>query len=176
MVYIKKITMRGFKSYGSRKVSVSFSKGFTCIVGPNGSGKSNVVDAISFVLGRLSTKSMRADVLTDLIFGGYKSKLGAKLAEVSIYFDNKDGTFPSERKEVVISRTVDLSGKSVYRLNRKRETRGYILDILSQIEIFPEGHNLVMQGDVAKFIKMNRWERRGVIEEISGILEYNEKR
>ncbi|MFQ6087293.1 MAG: chromosome segregation protein SMC [Candidatus Methanofastidiosia archaeon] len=176
MVYIKKITMRGFKSYGSRKVSVSFSKGFTCIVGPNGSGKSNVVDAISFVLGRLSTKSMRADVLTDLIFGGYKSKLGAKLAEVSIYFDNKDGTFPSERKEVVISRTVDLSGKSVYRLNRKRETRGYILDMLSQIGIFPEGHNLVMQGDVARFIKMNRWERRGVIEEISGILEYNEKR
>lgn len=176
MVYIKKITTKGFKSYGNRVISVSLSKNFTCIVGPNGSGKSNIIDAVSFVLGRLSTKSMRAVVLSDLIFTGSKDMNPAKYAEVSLYLDNTDNALPFDRKEVIISRSVDASGKSVYRVNRKRETRTYVLDILSQVSIFPEGHNIVMQGDITRFIKMSSWERRGVIEEISGIAEYNERR
>ena len=176
MVYIKKITSKGFKSYGNRTVSVVMSKNFTSIVGPNGSGKSNIIDAISFVLGRLSTKSMRAVVLSDLIFTGSKKMNPAKYAEVSLYLDNAQGELPFDRKEVIISRSVDTSGKSVYRINRKRETRTYVLDVLSQIGIFPEGHNIVMQGDITRFIKMSSWERRGVIEEISGIAEYSERR
>ncbi|MBU6996108.1 MAG: chromosome segregation protein SMC [Theionarchaea archaeon] len=176
MVYIKKITTKGFKSYGNRTVSVTLSKDFTCIVGPNGSGKSNIIDAVSFVLGRLSTKSMRAVVLSDLIFAGSKKMNPARYAEVSLYLDNSNDELPFERKEVIISRSVDTSGKSVYRINRKRETRTYVLDVLSQVGIFPEGHNIVMQGDITRFIKMSSWERRGVIEEISGIAEYNERR
>lgn len=176
MVHIKKITTKGFKSYGNRRISVKLSPNFTCIVGPNGSGKSNVIDAVSFVLGRLSTKSMRASVLADLIFTGSKNMNPAKYAEVSIYLDNTDGELPFERKEVIISRNVDMSGKSVYRVNRKRETRTYVLDILSQVGIFPEGHNIIMQGDITRFIKMSPWERRGVIEEISGIAEYQERK
>jgi chromosome segregation protein len=176
MVYVKKITSKGFKSYGNRTVSVKLSQNFTCIVGPNGSGKSNIIDAVSFVLGRLSTKSMRAVVLADLIFTGSKKMNPAKYAEVSLYLDNSDNRLPFDRKEVIISRSVDTSGKSVYRVNRKRETRTYVLDILSQVGIFPEGHNIIMQGDITRFIKMSSWERRGVIEEISGIAEYNERR
>lgn len=176
MVYIKKITTKGFKSYGNRIVSVTLSKNFTCIVGPNGSGKSNIIDAVSFVLGRLSTKSMRAVVLSDLIFTGSKKMNPAKYAEVSLYLDNSDNALPFDRKEVIISRSVDASGKSVYRVNRKRETRTYVLDILSHVSVFPEGHNIIMQGDITRFIKMSSWERRGVIEEISGIAEYNERR
>jgi chromosome segregation protein len=176
MVYIKKITTKGFKSYGNRIVSVTLSRNFTSIVGPNGSGKSNIIDAVSFVLGRLSTKSMRAEVLADLIFTGSKKMNPAKYAEVSLYLDNSDDELPFDRKEVIISRSVDASGKSVYRINRKRETRTYVLDILSQVGIFPEGHNIIMQGDITRFIKMSSWERRGVIEEISGIAEYNERR
>jgi chromosome segregation protein len=176
MVYIKKITTKGFKSYGNRTVSVTFSKNFTSIVGPNGSGKSNIIDAISFVLGRLSTKSMRAVVLSDLIFTGSKKMNPAKYAEVSLYLDNSHGELPFDRKQVIISRSVDTSGKSVYRVNRKRETRTYVVDILSQIGVFPEGHNIIMQGDITRFIKMSSWERRGVIEEISGIAEYSERR
>ncbi|MBU7018666.1 MAG: chromosome segregation protein SMC [Theionarchaea archaeon] len=176
MVYIKKITTKGFKSYGNRIVSVTLSRNFTSIVGPNGSGKSNIIDAVSFVLGRLSTKSMRAEVLSDLIFTGSKKMNPAKYADVSLYLDNSDDELPFDRKEVIISRSVDASGKSVYRINRKRETRTYVLDILSQVGIFPEGHNIIMQGDITRFIKMSSWERRGVIEEISGIAEYNERR
>ena len=176
MVYVKKITTKGFKSYGNRVISVKLSQDFTCIVGPNGSGKSNIIDAVSFVLGRLSTKSLRASVLADLIFAGSKQMNPAKYAEVSIYLDNTDNALPFDRKEVIISRSVDASGKSVYRVNRKRETRTYVLDILSQVGIFPEGHNIIMQGDITRFIKMSSWERRGVIEEISGISEYHERR
>jgi chromosome segregation protein len=176
MVYIKKITTKGFKSYGNRTVSVALSRNFTSIVGPNGSGKSNIIDAISFVLGRLSTKSMRAVILSDLIFTGSKKMNPAKYAEVSLYLDNSQGELPFDRKEVIISRSVDTSGKSVYRINRKRETRTYVVDVLSQIGVFPEGHNIIMQGDITRFIKMSSWERRGVIEEISGIAEYSERR
>ncbi len=176
MVCIQKITTKGFKSYGSRVVSVTLSRNFTCIVGPNGSGKSNIIDAVSFVLGRLSTKSLRAEVLSDLIFAGTKKMNPAKYTEVSLHLDNTDGSLPFDRKEVIISRSVDTTGKSVYRVNRKRETRTYVLDILSQVGIFPEGHNLIMQGDITRFIKMSSWERRSVIEEISGIAEYNERR
>lgn len=176
MVYIKKITTKGFKSYGNRTVSVGLSRNFTSIVGPNGSGKSNIIDAISFVLGRLSTKSMRAVILSDLIFTGSKKMNPAKYAEVSLYLDNSNGELPFDRKEVIISRSVDTTGKSVYRINRKRETRTYVVDVLSQIGIFPEGHNIIMQGDITRFIKMSSWERRGIIEEISGIAEYSERR
>lgn len=176
MVYITKITTKGFKSYGNRTISVKLSENFTAIVGPNGSGKSNIIDAVSFVLGRLSTKSLRAVVLSDLIFTGSKKMNPAKYAEVSLYLDNSDGKLPFDRKEVIVSRSIDPSGKSVYRVNRKRETRTYVLDVLSQVGIFPEGHNIIMQGDITRFIKMSSWERRGVIEEISGIAEYNERR
>jgi len=176
IVYIKKITMKGFKSYGNRKITVPFHKGFTCVVGPNGSGKSNIFDAISFVLGRMSAKSMRAGSISDLVFAGTNKQKPAQYTEVSMLFDNTNRIFPYEKDEVVISRKVDKSGKSVYRVNNKRETRTYVLDLLNLVGLTPDGYNMIAQGDITRFVKMSSFDRRAIIEEISGIQEYDEKK
>ncbi len=176
MPYIEKIEMKGFKSYGNKKVVIPLSKGFTAIVGANGSGKSNIGDAILFVLGGLSAKAMRATRISDLIFAGNKAEPPAKYAEVTIYFNNEDRGFPIDEDEVVIKRRVYPDGRSNYWLNGKRATRSEILDLLSAAMISPEGYNLVLQGDITKFIKMSPTERRLIIDEISGIAEYDAKK
>lgn len=176
MPYIEKIEMKGFKSYGNKKVVVPLSKGFTAIVGANGSGKSNIGDAVLFVLGGLSAKAMRATRISDLIFAGNKAEPAAKYAEVAMYFNNEDRGFPLDEDEVVIKRRVYPDGRSAYWLNGKRATRSEILDLLSAAMISPEGYNLVLQGDITKFIKMSATERRLIIDEISGIAEYDAKK
>ncbi|WP_456393938.1 chromosome segregation protein SMC [Thermococcus sp.] len=176
MPYIEKLEMKGFKSYGNRKVVVPFSKGFTAIVGANGSGKSNIGDAVLFVLGGLSAKAMRATRISDLIFAGTKTEAPSKYAEVAMYFNNEDRGFPLDEDEVVIKRRVYPDGRSTYWLNGKRTSRSDILDILSAAMISPEGYNLVLQGDITKFIKMSPTERRLIIDEISGIAEYDSKK
>ena len=176
MPYIEKLEMKGFKSYGNRKVVVPFSRGFTAIVGANGSGKSNMGDAVLFVLGGLSAKAMRATRISDLIFAGTKSESPAKYAEVAMYFNNEDRGFPIDEDEIVIKRRVYPDGRSTYWLNGKRTSRSDILDILSAAMISPEGYNLVLQGDITKFIKMSPLERRLIIDEISGIAEYDSKK
>ena len=176
MPYIEKIEMKGFKSYGNRKVVVPLSKKFTAVVGANGSGKSNIGDAVLFVLGGLSAKAMRATRISDLIFAGSKGEPPAKFAEVAMYFNNEDRGFPINEDEVVIKRRVYPDGRSTYWLNGKRTSRSEILDVLSAAMISPEGYNLVLQGDITKFIKMSPTERRQIIDEISGIAEYDAKK
>ncbi|AFK23293.1 chromosome segregation protein SMC [Pyrococcus sp. ST04] len=176
MPYIEKLELKGFKSYGNKKVVIPFSKGFTAIVGANGSGKSNIGDAILFVLGGLSAKAMRATRISDLIFAGTKSEPPAKYAEVAIYFNNEDRGFPIDEDEVVIKRRVYPDGRSTYWLNGRRATRSEILDLLSAAMISPEGYNIVLQGDITKFIKMSPIERRLIIDDISGIAEYDAKK
>ncbi|MHC1604648.1 MAG: chromosome segregation protein SMC [Candidatus Methanofastidiosia archaeon] len=176
IVYIKKVTMKGFKSYGNRKISVPLHRGFTCIVGPNGSGKSNIFDAVSFVLGRMSAKAMRAGSIADIVFAGTEKHRPAEYADVNIYFDNVGREFPIDKDEVIISRRVDKSGKSVYRFNNRRETRTYVVDMLNHAGMNPDGYNMVAQGDITRFIEMSSFERRMIIEEISGIQEYDEKK
>ncbi|CAB49281.1 chromosome segregation protein SMC [Pyrococcus abyssi] len=176
MPYIEKLELKGFKSYGNRKVVIPFSKGFTAIVGANGSGKSNIGDAILFVLGGLSAKAMRASRISDLIFAGSKSEPPAKYAEVAIYFNNEDRGFPIDEDEVVIKRRVYPDGRSSYWLNGRRATRSEILDVLSAAMISPEGYNIILQGDITKFIKMSPLERRLILDDISGIAEYDAKK
>ena len=139
MPYIEKIEMKGFKSYGNRKVVVPLSKKFTAVVGANGSGKSNIGDAVLFVLGGLSAKAMRATRISDLIFAGSKGEPPAKFAEVAMYFNNEDRGFPLDEDEVVIKRRVYPDGRSTYWLNGKRTSRSEILDVLSAAMISPEG-------------------------------------
>jgi len=166
--------MHNFKSF--KRVAIPILPGFTAIVGPNGSGKSNIVDAICFVLGRSSSKSLRAERFSDLIFNGGKSGKAAEHAEVSLYVDNSDRKIPLESKEIKITRSLDTSGKSVYRLNDRNTSRTEILDILLAAMIQPDGHNIVLQGDVTGLIEMTPIERRGIIDEIAGIAEYDEKK
>ena len=167
--------MTGFKSFAD-KVTIPFPEGFNTICGPNGAGKSNVVDAITFVLGTVSAKSIRAQKLQNLIFNGGKSRKPAEFCEVTLYLDNSDGKIPNYEKEVKLTRRITRSGISVYKLNGKTETRSKILDLMANANLSPEGYNIIMQGDVTKIIEMGPVERRGVIDEISGIAEFDEKK
>lgn len=175
MVYIKKIILQGFKSF-NRKTIIPFIKGLNVIVGPNGSGKSNIIDAICFVLGKISAKQMRADKLSELIFRGNEYKKPAEIASVSIIFDNSDRIFPIDSDEVIITRKVNRKGHTLYKINDKTETRERVLEILSFANLRPDGFNIILQGDVTRIIEMSEEERREIIDQLSGIYEYNQRK
>jgi len=174
MIRLDRITMQGFKSFANR-VTIPFPEGFNCVCGPNGSGKSNIVDAIMFVLGTSSARSIRASKLQNLVFNGGKSRKPADSCEVSLYIKN-DGKKLGEEEEIKITRKVSRSGISIYKLNGKTVTRTKILDMLKNANLSPEGYNIIMQGDVTRIIEMSSNERREVIDEISGIAEFDEKK
>ena len=175
MTKINKIVMNGFKSF-AKHTELLFGPQFNVVLGPNGSGKSNILDALCFVLGKSSAKSMRAEKSSNLIYNGGKSKTAAKKGEVSIYFDNESKIFPTEDKEVKVTRVVLQSGQSMYKINDKARTRQQILDLLNVAKINPDGYNIILQGDIVKFVEMSTVERRMLIEEISGISVYEEKK
>jgi chromosome segregation protein len=178
LVHIEKLVCKGFKSFGRESVSIKLNEGFTCIVGPNGSGKSNVVDAILFVLGQLSAKTLRATVFSDLLYSPPKPNMPpkAKSAVVELHFNNKDRKLQIDADRVVIERQLDDSGKSVCRINGKVVTRSAVLDVLGAIGVDPNGYNLVLQGEIAQMVKVSPTERRKLIEEIAGISAYDEQK
>ncbi len=169
------MVMRGFKSF-AKHTELTFGSDFNCVLGPNGSGKSNILDSLCFVLGKSSAKSMRAEKSSNLIYNGGKSKKPAKEGEVSIYFDNSGKKFPTADPEVKITRIVRQNGQSIYRINDKTRTRQEIVDLLSLAKIDPDGYNVILQGDITKFVEMHPVERRELIEEISGISLYEDKK
>ncbi|MBI2650148.1 chromosome segregation protein SMC [Candidatus Woesearchaeota archaeon] len=172
---INKMVMHGFKSF-SKHTEVLFGGNFNCVLGPNGAGKSNILDAICFVLGKSSSRDLRAEKSANLIYNGGKTKKPAKQGEVSIYFDNTSKVFPTEDKEVKITRIVRHSGQSVYRINDKTMTRQQITSLLSLAKIDPDGYNVILQGDIVKFVEMHPEDRRTLIEDIAGISVYEEKK
>jgi chromosome segregation protein len=175
MVRLEKISIQGFKSF-KRPVSILFPNNFVVITGPNGSGKSNVADSIFFVLGKGSSKYLRAKKASDLIFHGSKKKSPADFAKVSLLFSNESGELPIEDEKAIVTRRLNKEGISSYRLNGRVTTRQQILDIFTQTRLNPGGHNIIRQGDVTKVVEMNPLERREIIDEISGISEYDEKK
>jgi len=175
MTYIKKLVVHGFKSF-VRKTSLDFTQGINVILGPNGSGKSNVSDALCFVLGRLSAKSMRAAKSKNLIFLGSKVASPAKEASVEIIFDNSDKTFSIDRNEISIKRIVRRNGQSIYKINNETKTRQNILTLLAQTGIDPNGFNIILQGEIQNFVRMHTDERRKIIEEVSGISIYESRK
>ena len=172
--YIQKISMEGFKSF-KRKVAVPLLPGFTIFTGPNGSGKSNCAEALSFVFG-LQSRAMRAKKAEELIFHGSKTKAGSDHAKVSVHFDNSKKTLPLDDPEIVISRIINKNGVSTYKINGKTVTKQQLVDMFAQIRITPGGHNIIHQGDVSQIVEMNPIQRRQVIDEISGIAEYEDKK
>jgi chromosome segregation protein len=175
MPYIKKIELKGFKSFGPQTVKVVLDKGFTAITGPNGSGKTNIMDACLFSLGELSTRRMRAENAAKLIFHG-SEKAGldrAKMAKVIIQFDNSDGTMPIDTVTVTVSREVYRNGQSVYRLNGRRISRAHILEILSMAAISSASQNIIPQGTITRLTDVNPMERRKIIEDLVGIAQYD---
>ncbi|MEM5778216.1 MAG: AAA family ATPase [Candidatus Aenigmatarchaeota archaeon] len=175
MTRIEKLEMQGFKSF-AKKTVITFPSNFSVIAGPNGSGKSNVLDSICFVLGRTSAKSLRADRMMEMIFHGSKTKPPAEFAKVTLYFDNSEKEFPIEEDKLIISRKINQKGISTYKLNGKTVTRETIQEILRPARIYSEGHNIILQGDITDIIEMSPLERRELLDEISGVKEFDEKR
>jgi len=172
---INRMVMHGFKSF-AKHTEILFGGSFNCVLGPNGAGKSNVLDALCFVLGKSSSRDLRAEKSANLIYNGGKSKNPAKHGEVSIFFDNSEKVFPTEDKEVKITRIVRQNGQSVYKINDKAMTRQQITNLLSLAKIDPDGYNIILQGDIVKFVEMHPEDRRKLIEDIAGISVYEEKK
>lgn len=175
MAFIKKMVMNGFKSFG-KKTEILFDKGINVILGPNGSGKSNVSDALCFVLGRLSIKSMRASQAKNLIFMGSKYVKPAHEASVELIFDNSDRAFSVEKEEIVLKRIVRRNGQSIYKINDETKTRTEIIELLAQAGIDPHGFNLVLQGQIQSIVRMHPEERRKIIEDVAGISIYESRK
>ena len=175
MVRLEKLVIQGFKSF-KRKVSIPIHDGVSVFTGPNGAGKTNIADAICFVLGRSSSKSLRAPKAENLVFHGSKTKPASDYAFVSLHFDNKDKTLPIKEDVVTVSRRINKKGVSTYRLSGKVVTRQQIVDVLSQSHMHADGHNIIQQGDVNQIVEMDAVGRREIIDEISGIKEYDEKK
>lgn len=175
MSYVKKLVMHGFKSF-PRKTELPFTPGINVILGPNGSGKSNITDALCFVLGRLSIKSMRAAKASNLIFMGTKAAAPAKEASVEIIFDNSNNAFATHEEEISIKRIVRKNGQSIYKINDETKTRQEVLSLLAQAGIDPNGFNIVLQGEIQNFVRMQSEERRKVIEEVAGISIYESRK
>lgn len=175
MTRINKMVMHGFKSF-AKHTEIPFGPKYNCVLGPNGSGKSNVLDSLCFVLGKSSAKGLRAEKSANLIYNGGKSRKPAKSGEVSIFFDNSEKEFPTQEKEVKITRIVKHTGQSVYKINDKTRTRQEVLDLLNIAKINPDGYNIILQGDIIRFVEMPPVERRQLIESISGISVYEDKK
>jgi len=175
MVHIKKIVMHGFKSFAKR-TEIPFDKGINVIVGPNGSGKSNVSDALCFVLGRLSIKSMRAAKAKNLMFMGSKEIKPAKEAYVELTFDNSERAFAIENDEINLKRIVRHNGQSVYKINGDTKTRSDVIETLAQAGIDPYGFNIILQGQIQSVVRMHPEDRRKIIEEVAGIAIYESRK
>ena len=175
-MHIKEIELQNFKSFG-KKVRIPFFDDFTTISGPNGSGKSNIIDCILFALGLSSSRVLRAEKLTDLIYNGDVRK--RDFAQVTIVFDNKDREMPVDSDEIVITRKIRQTPTgyySYYYFNEKAVSLTDIHNYLAKAKITPEGYNVVMQGDVTNIIEMTPTERRKIIDEIAGVSEFDEKK
>lgn len=175
MTHIKKIVIQGFKSF-ARKTEIPLENSMNVIVGPNGSGKSNITDALCFVLGRLSIKSIRATKAANLLFSGNKIYRGASEASVELVFDNSDKSFSLPEQEITIKRIVRTNGQSIYKINNQTKTRQELLELLSYAGIDPNGFNIVLQGEIASMIKMSSEDRRKIIEEVAGISIYETRK
>jgi len=176
MVFIKKLELRGFKSFGSKTVSITFDRGFTAITGPNGSGKSNIIDAIVFCLGQNSSKKLRVDRLTSLIYDGGPSVSRPQAIRVTVTFDNSTRSIPVDSDTVSVTRELRQTGESTYYLNGRHISRSSMSDILSLAMINPEGINLVPQGLVTRVSELNPDEKRELLEEIFGVAQFDEKK
>ena len=175
-MYLKEIQASGFKSFAD-KLNIVLDDNITCIVGPNGSGKSNVVDAVRWVLGEQSVKSLRGDgSMTDVIFSGSKSRNSLNVASVCLVFDNSDNYLKVPYTEVSIKRRVYRTGENEYFLNGEKCRLKDITDLFMDSGIGKESFNIISQGEVQKILSNSPYDRRVVFEEAAEVLKYKKRK
>ncbi len=175
-MYLKEIQASGFKSFAD-KLSITLDNNITCIVGPNGSGKSNVVDAVRWVLGEQSVKSLRGDgSMTDVIFSGSKSRNSLNVASVALIFDNSDNYLKVPYTEVSIKRRVYRTGENEYFLNGEKCRLKDVTDLFMDSGIGKESFNIISQGEVQKILSNSPYDRRVVFEEAAEVLKYKKRK
>ena len=182
-MYLKAIEISNFKSFKG-EVMIPLDRGFTAITGPNGSGKSNCGDAIQFVLGPRSNKTIRAQNSKDLIFNGGKNSKPARACEVTLIFanpvlSNSRRRLPIDSDEVRMTRSIRLTKSNnvvtQYLLDGEESTQKSFHRILGAANARPDGYNIVLQGDVASLAKMTSKERRKVLDSVAGVTSYDEE-
>ncbi|HIS90051.1 MAG TPA: AAA family ATPase, partial [Candidatus Faecisoma merdavium] len=175
-MYLKAIKAHGFKSFAD-KTLIELDNKITGIVGPNGSGKSNVVDAVRWVLGEQSVKSLRGDGnMTDVIFSGSKSRNPSSVASVTLIFDNTDKYLPLEFNEVAIKRRVYKDGSNEYFLNNEKVRLKDITNLLLDSGVAKESFNIISQGKIEEILSNKPDDRRIIFEEASGVLKYKRRK
>lgn len=175
-MYLKEIKISGFKSFAD-KTNITLDDKITCIVGPNGSGKSNIIDAVKWVLGEQSVKSLRGtNNMSDVIFAGSKSRSPLNLASVSLIFDNSDSYLKVPYTEISVTRKVFRSGENEYYLNNEKCRLKDIYDLFLDSGMGKYAFNIISQGEVSKIISDSPLERRTIFEEAAGVLKYKRRK
>ncbi|WP_010286468.1 chromosome segregation protein SMC [Kurthia massiliensis] len=174
-MFLKRLEVIGFKSFADR-IGIDFVPGVTAVVGPNGSGKSNVIDAIRWVLGEQSAKSLRGAKMEDVIFAGSDSRKPLNFAEVTLILDNEDERLPLSYNEVSVSRRVYRSGESEYLLNKQSCRLKDITDLFLDSGLGKEAFSIISQGRVDEILNSKPDDRRAIFEEAAGVLKYKKRR
>lgn len=175
-MYLKEIRAVGFKSF-AEKITIDLTSGISGVVGPNGSGKSNIVDAVRWVLGEQSVKSLRGEgAMSDVIFSGSKSRRAASSASVTLVFDNTDKYLPIDYTEVSIKRCIYKTGENEYYLNNEKCRLKDITDLLVDTGVNKESFNIISQGDIGAILSNKPEERRIIFEAAAGTLKYKKRK
>ena len=174
-MYLKNLTLRGFKSFASA-TTLALQPGITCVVGPNGSGKSNVVDALAWVMGEQGARALRGGQMADVIFAGTSGRAALGRAQVDLTIDNTDGLLDIEYSEVTISRTLFRGGGSEYSINGTPVRLLDVQELLSDTGMGRQMHVIVGQGQLDAILSSTPEERRGFIEEAAGVLKHRRRK
>ena len=170
-MYLKSVEIQGFKSFPDH-VTINLSRGITAIVGPNGSGKSNIVDAVRWVLGEQSTKTLRGGKMEDVIFGGTTKRTPSGYSQVSLTIDNSEGILPLDYNEVTVTRRYYRSGDSEFYINKKSVRLKDIHELFMDTGLGRDGYSIIGQGRIDEILSVKSGDRREIFEEAAGITKF----
>jgi len=174
-MFLKRLESVGFKSFAER-IHIDFVSGITAVVGPNGSGKSNIIDAIRWVMGEQSAKSLRGQKMEDIIFQGSESRKPLNYAEVSLILNNEENKLPIDYQEVNVTRRVYRSGESEFFINKQACRLKDIVDLFMDTGLGRESFSVIGQGQIDNILSSKAEERRAVFEEAAGVLKYKQRK
>ncbi|WP_456119704.1 chromosome segregation SMC family protein [Tepidibacillus decaturensis] len=174
-MYLKRVELSGFKSFADR-TEFEFVPGITAVIGPNGSGKSNITDAIRWVLGEQSAKTLRGAKMEDVIFAGSDSRKPVNYSEVSLTLDNQDRSLDMEYSEVTVTRRLYRSGESEYYINNQPCRLKDITELFMDTGLGKEAYSIIGQGRIEEILSSKSEDRRGIFEEAAGIVKYKTRK